>query len=362
MALKRQLAALVAAAASATLIAGCSSSDTGPAAGAPSSQGSLVLVDGDSHGYITFDTDREVLSGYTRDGKKMWQEKRYFPTDVHCAAACPDAAISATVDMNKSASESHVVWKHGESSTTQPFTEKSLVVQWARSKDTWVATSESSIIWSDGGKTHTKPFPKGISDSMGRVSADNTTLLISVQQNSGAPWSAFRFPLTGEHLSPSSISTGLPGSVGCLSPEQGTMWTLGDRASEFSLTTGKKIRDTAQFASDCASSDTSTMLGAFSASSDESTQEISITSGSRSTPFKKVSVKSAGEIGLFRDCSVLLSNGKLTTFSAQGKKTETEIGAHSLLTLPDGQIYSVGSSGKMEQHTIAAKGRNCRIS
>ncbi|UXY30674.1 hypothetical protein [Streptomyces sp. HUAS TT20] len=157
------------------------------------------------------------------------------------------------------------------------------------------------------------------------------------------------------------FTTGLPGSVGCLSPEQGTMWTLGDKASEFSLTTGKKIRDTAQFASDCASSETSTVLGSFSATSDESTQEISITSGSRSTPFKKVSVKSAGEIGLFQDCSVLLSNGRLTSFSAQGTTTETHINAHSVLTTPDGRIYSIGSSGKVEQRTITAKGRNCRI-
>ncbi|MEU1403635.1 hypothetical protein ABZ471_14925 [Streptomyces sp. NPDC005728] len=318
-------------------------------------------MDGDSHGYITFDTEREVLSGYTRDGKKVWQENRYFPTDVHCTTACPDAAISATVDMNKSASETHVVWKLGADSTTQSFPEKSLVVQWARNKDTWVATSESAIIWSDGGNSHTKSFAKGIGDAMGRVSEDNSTLLVSVQENDVASWNAFRFPLDGERLSPSSASTGLPGSVGCLSPEQGKMWTLGDKASEFSLATGRKIREVAHFGSDCASSDTSTIVGSFSADSDESTQEISITSGSRSAPFKKVTVKSAGEIGLFRDCGVLLSNGRLTSLSAQGKKTETGISAHSMLTVPDGHIYSIGSSGEVERHTVTTEGRNCRI-
>ncbi|MCX5424529.1 hypothetical protein [Streptomyces sp. NBC_00078] len=361
MALKRGVAAFVAAAALAALLTGCSTSGADQA-GTPSSRGILVLVDGDSHGYITFDTDSEILRGYTHDGKKVWQENRYFPTDVHCTTACPDAAISATVDMNHSASETHVLWKHGESSTAQPFTQKSLVVQWARDKDTWVATSESAIIWSDSGETHTKSFAKGISDSMGRVSADNSALLISVQQNDGAPWNAFRFSLTGEHLSPSPISTDLPGSVGCLSPAQGTMWTLGDKASEFSLTTGKEIRGTAQFASDCASSSTSTLLGAFSADSDASVQQISITSGSRSTPFKKTTVKSAGEIGIFRDCGVLLSNGRLASLTLQGKKTETKVSAHSMLTVPNGHIYSIGPTGKVEQHTITAKGGNCRIS
>ncbi|WSQ12564.1 hypothetical protein OG604_34995 [Streptomyces sp. NBC_01231] len=360
MALKRELAALVAAAASATLIAGCSTSGTDHA-GAPSSQGSLTLVDGDSHGYITFDTEREVLSGHTRDGKKVWQEKRYFPTDVHCATSCPDAAISATVDMNTSASETHVLWKHGASSTTQSFADKSLVVQWARNKDTWVATSESAIIWSDRGKTHTKPFSKGIGDAMARVSEDNSTLLVSVQQNGIDTWSAFRFTLDGKPLSPSPISAGLPGSVGCLSPDQGTMWTLGGNASEFSLTTGKKIRDVESFASDCASSGTSTIIGAFSADSDESIQEISITSHKRSAPLKKVTVKSAGEIGVFQNCGVLLSDGKLTSLSALGKRTETKISAQSVLTVPDGRIYSIGSSDKVEQHTITAKNRNCRI-
>jgi hypothetical protein len=264
--------------------------------------------------------------------------------------------------MNKSAPESHVLWKQGASSTTQSFAEKSLVVQWARNKDTWVATSESAIIWSEDGKTHTKSFTKGISDSMGRVSEDNSTLLISVQQNGVASWSAFRFPLDGKPLSPSSIPTGLPGSVGCLSLNQGTMWTLGEKSSEFSLTTGKKIRDVVPFASDCASSGTSTILGAFSADSDESTQEISITASTRSAPSKKVTVKSTGEIGVFQDCGVLLSDGKLTSLSTQGEKTETKISAHSMLTLPDGHVYSIGPSGKVEQHVITTRAGDCRIS
>ncbi|MFJ5772830.1 hypothetical protein [Streptomyces sp. NPDC093094] len=357
---KRRVVALLAAAVSVVPVAGCSDTDGGrPGASAPPS--SLVLVDADTHGYLTFDTDREVLRGHTRDGKQVWEEKGYFPADVQCATACPDAAISATADMNRSASGTHVIWKHGGTSTTRSFRDDSLVVQWARNKDTWVATSESAVIWSDHGRTRTKPFTKGIEDSMGRVSEDGSTLVISVQQNGGTSWSAFRFPLTGNRLSPSPLSVDLPGSVGCLSPENGTMWTLGNRASEFDLVTGKKIRETEQFASDCASSGTSTMLGAFSAQSDGSTQDISITSGSRLAPFEKISVRSAGEIGLFQDCGVLLSDGRLTSFSAGGRADETEISAHSVLTVPDGHLYSIGPSGEVEQHTVTATGGSCRI-
>ncbi|MFF7049824.1 hypothetical protein ACFY94_15855 [Streptomyces griseorubiginosus] len=363
MALKRKLAPIFAAVASATLIAGCSGTDSDTdQVGASSARDSLVLVDGDSQGYITFDTDREVLRGYTRDGKKVWQEQRYFPTDVHCVKACPDAAVSATADMNTSTSQTQVLWKHGGSSTTQSFGQKSLVVQWARNRDTWVATSESGIVWSDRGKIRTQNFPKGISDAMGRLSQDHEELLISVQQNGAKDWSAFRFPVSGGRLSPSLISTSLPGGVGCLSLDQGKMWTIGDGASEFSLTTGKKIRATGQFASDCAMSDASTVLGAFSASSDESVQDISIASEIRPTSFKTITVKSAGEIGIFQDCGVLLSNGRLTTLSPQGKKKETDVDAHSMTTVPNGDVYSIGRSGKVERHTITADDENCHIS
>ncbi|WP_437015346.1 hypothetical protein [Streptomyces sp. enrichment culture] len=353
------LAALAVVAAS-VITAGCSTSNTHRAE-TPSAQGHVVVVDGDSHGYVTFDTEREVLSGYTSDGKKAWQERRYFPTDVHCVSSCPDAVISATAEMNDSGSKTHVIWKRGDGSTTRLVNHKSMVVQWARNKDTWVATSESALIWSDAGRVHRKPFTSGIIDSTGRISEDRSTLLVSVQQAGAAHWSAFRFALTGTHLSPSSVSTRLPGSIGCVSPSKETMWTLGEKASEFSLTTGKEIRGTAQFASDCVSSETSTLLGAFSADTEESTQEISITSGSRHSPLNKVTVKSAGELGVYRHCGVLLSDGRLASLSPQGKKVETTIPAHSMLTVPGGRIYSVGSSGKVEQHTITAKSGTCRI-
>ncbi|MFJ6738360.1 hypothetical protein ACIQOU_05510 [Streptomyces sp. NPDC091279] len=351
-------AALAAAAAALALTVGCSPTGGDRAATAPPPS-SVVLTDADSHGYITFDTDRQVLTGYTHGGKRVWEEDRYFPTDVHCAASCPDAAVSATADMNKSASGTQVLWKQDGHSTTQSFTDKSLVVQWARDKDTWVATTSSGISWSDHGTTHKETFAKGLADSMGRLSADNGTLLISIQENGGNSWSVYRFPLNKAGLSPSRIATDLPGSVGCLSPEQDTMWTLGDKAFEFNLTTGKKIRDVKKFASDCASSKTSTVLGAFSADPDQSTQEISITSGSRATTFQKVTVRSSGEISVFRDCAVLLSNGKLTTLSARGTKTESEIDAHSMRTLPDGHVYSVAPSGKVAEHRIDAS--TCRI-
>ncbi|MEU0198193.1 MULTISPECIES: hypothetical protein [unclassified Streptomyces] len=354
------LAALAVVAASATITAGCSASGT-DRNDTPPAGGHVVLVDGDRHGYITFDTEHEVLSGYTSDGKQAWQERRFFPTDVHCATSCPDAAISATAEMNDSGSETRVIWKHGGGSTTQSFPHKSLVVQWAENKDTWVATSESGLIWSDAGKVHKKSFAKGVSDSMGRISEDHSALLISVQQEGATSWSAYRFPLSGERLSPSVISTRLPGSVGCVSPGKGTMWTLGDKASEFSSTTGEKIRGTEQFASDCASSDTSTLLGAFSADTDEPTQELSITSGGRRSPFNEVTVKSAGEIGVYKNCGVLLSDGRLTALSPRGKKVETTIPAHSMLTAPGGRVYSVGSSGEVEQHTITAGAGSCRI-
>lgn len=344
------------------LAAGCSSmSSSTDSAGQQSANKSVVLVDGDSNGYITYDTDREVLTGYTSGGTRKWRESRYFPTDVHCAGSCPNAVVSATADTNENESGTHTVWKTADSSTVRSFPDKSLIVHWAMNKDTWVATSETSIIWSDAGKTHTKKFGKGLTDSLGRVSADDSTLVISVQPASAASWSAFRFPLKSKNLSPSEISTDLPGSVGCLSPEQGTMWTLGNKAYEFDLATGKKIREVSQYSSDCASSRKSTVIGAFSAGTDEASQHIAITSAGASAPLRSVEVESDGEIGVFQDCGVLLSNGRLATLSSTGRKTETEIDAHSALTVPDGRVYSVGPSGKVERHTATADGQGCAI-
>jgi hypothetical protein len=360
MALKRSLTTLLAAAATVVLVASCSTGND--RAEAPSSaRSNLILVDGDRHGYITYDTERQILSGYARSGKKSWQEKRYFPTDVHCATSCPDAVISATADMNDSESATHIIWKHGDDSATQAFGKRSLIIQWARDSETWVSTSESALTWSIDGKKHTLSIAKGISDSTGRVSEDNSTLLVSIQQNDGGSWRAFRFSLHANSVSLSGQFTKLPGNVGCLSPEQGTMWTLGEKASEFSLTTGKKIRDTPQFASDCASSGNATLLGAFSSDTEESTQDISITSGSRANAFHRTTVRSSGEIGLFRNCGVLLSNGRVVSLSAQGQKLETRILAHSALTTSDGSLYTVSPTGEVEQHTILTNGGSCRI-
>ncbi|MFJ9894441.1 hypothetical protein ACIQPR_14100 [Streptomyces sp. NPDC091280] len=342
------------------LAGGCSSPSTDSVEQQTSNQ-SIVLVDGDRDGYITYDTDREVLTGYTSDGTKEWQESKYFPTDVHCAGSCPNAVISATADTNEHESRTHTVWQTSDGSTVRSFPSKSMIVHWAMNKATWVATTDTSIVWSTAGKVSAKKFTKGLADSLGRVSADGSTLVISVQPNSSDSWSAFRFPLKGGMLSPSLISADLPGSVGCLSPDQRTMWTLGNDAYEFDLASGKKIREVSQYSSDCASSRNSTIIGAFSAGTGEPTQQIAITSAGRSAPVKKIQVESDGEIGIFQTCGVVLSNSKLAVVSPKGERTETKIRAHSAFTVPNGRVYSVGPSGKVEQHRITADGPECAI-
>ncbi|WP_311315001.1 hypothetical protein [Streptomyces naphthomycinicus] len=320
-----------------------------------------MLADGDSSGYITYDTKHEVLAGYTSDGSEKWRESRYFPTDVHCAGSCPNAVISATPDMNEGESRTHTVWKTGATSTVRSSPSRSLIVHWARDRDTWIATDESSITWSESGRRHTRKFAGGVGDAMGRVSGDGSTLVVSVQTGSAKTWSAYRFRLTGARLSPVLVSDALPGSIGCLSPQRESMWTLGDKAVEYDLATGRKLREVPQFLSDCASSRSTTVLGTFSAGTDEARQTISLAPADRSASLRKTVVNSDGEIGVFRDCGVFLSDGRLTTLSADGKRRPTEIGAHSVLTTPDGLIYSVGPSGEPERHRITADDRHCRV-
>ncbi|WP_328505868.1 hypothetical protein [Streptomyces sp. NBC_00391] len=359
MRLHKTLAFVAAALSFSVATIGCTSPSTAPTAQSP--QESLILIDADSHGYITYDTDSEVLTGYAKDGAEKWRENRFFPTDVHCTLTCPNAAISATVDTNPSQHKTRVIWKGNGRTRTQAFPNKSMIVHWGKDEENWVATSESSLLWSTAGKIHAKKFQEGLADSFGSIADDEKTLIISIQENTSRTWAAFRFTLDSGQLAPAEISESLPGSIGCLSPHRRTMVTLGENSAEFSLTTGEKIRDLAEFSSDCASSSESTIVGAFSAGSGEATQEISMFPASPSLPPAKVTVNSSGEIGIFRDCGVLLSDGKLASLSAEGKKTETEFDARSMLTAPDGRIYSISSSGKVGQHTISAKGQACRI-
>ncbi|MFJ4526558.1 hypothetical protein ACIP4Y_37610 [Streptomyces sp. NPDC088810] len=320
-----------------------------------------MLADGDSSGYITYDTKHEVLAGYTSDGSEKWRESRYFPTDVHCAGSCPNAVISATPDMNERETRTHTVWKTGTASTVRTSPSRSLVVHWAKDPDTWVASDESSITWSESGRLHSKKFAGGVGDAMGRVSDDGSTLVVSVQFGSAKTWSAYRFRLTGARLSPVLVSDALPGSIGCLSQQRESMWTLGDKAVEFDLATGRKLREVPQFLSDCASSRSTTVLGAFSAGTGEARQTISLAPADRSAPVRRTSANSDGEIGVFRDCGVFLSDGRVTTLSAAGDRQPTQISAHSVLTTPDGLIYSVGPSGEPERHGITADERHCRV-
>ncbi|MEU0048925.1 hypothetical protein [Streptomyces sp. NPDC006309] len=322
-----------------------------------------MLVDGDSHGFITYDTKHEALTGYTSDGTEKWRESRYFPTDVHCTVSCPDAVISATADMNGRESRTHTVWKTGGTSTVHSSSSRSLVVHWARDQNTWVATDESSVLWSESGHIHTKKFTEGVGDALGRVSADDSTLVVSVQPGSARTWSGYRFRLKGAPLSPVLVSDALPGSIGCLSAQQETMWTLGKKAVEYGLATGRKIREVPQFSSDCASSASTTVLGTFSAGTDQAQQQqtISLAPANRSAPLRKTVVNGDGEIGVFRDCGVVLSDGRLTILSADGGRHRTQVDAHSVVTTADGLVYSIGPSGKPERHGITAGKRQCRI-
>src|SRR5687767_142132 len=171
MRFQKTLAAVAAALSFSAMITGCTSPPTDPNA-QQGSQDSTILIDADSHGYITYDTELEILTGYTTDGTKKWREDRFFPTDVHCSSTCPNAAISATVDTNSSISKSHIIWKVNGKTKTQPSSSKSMVIHWSKDEENWVATSESSISWSISGKIYEKKFQKGLADSFGITSDD----------------------------------------------------------------------------------------------------------------------------------------------------------------------------------------------
>lgn len=358
----RPALAVIAAVVSVTVLtSGCSSSAS-HADKSETSKESLVLVDGDSNGYITYDTQREVLTGYTRGGTEQWKERQHFPSDVHCATSCPNAVISASTDMNPGLSKSKAIWKiHGDT-TEHSFSTKNLTVHWSSDQTNWIATSESSMIWSLDNRIHTRKFKGGIADSLGRISIDRKTLVVSIQPGSSNRWSAFRFPLEGAHrLTSSTISTKLPGGIGCFSPEHGTAFTTGDKAAEVSLITGGKVRNSEKFTSDCVSSDEATIFGAFSADAESSTQEISISSTNHSKSSIPIHARNGGDIGIFRQCGAFISDQRVTTVSTLGTKQETKIEAHSMLVTHKGYIYSVSPSGTVTQHRIVVDGRSCKI-
>ncbi|MCF3174892.1 hypothetical protein IPZ61_16400 [Streptomyces sioyaensis] len=345
-------------------LSGCST-PVAPSHTAPA-KSSTILIDGDSAGYVTYDTDREILTGHRADGRRAWRKKGIFPSEAHCMSTCPDAVVSAPANMNPGNSNSRTYWITSKGSTRRTFSDKKFTIHWARDSGTWIASSGNSLAWSNDGKMRSKKFSSDIAETQARISVNQKSLIVSVHPRSlpHKKWKAFSFHVDaqGNRAVPTPTeSKPLPGPVACISAERNSVLTAGANPVEFDLSTGKAVTKLGKFLSDCASSKDGEILGTFSMGTNKRKQEIRLktrdTSDARAA---KAVTDGDGEIGIVRDCGVYISDGRLATLTTGGRVKKSKIRASSLLTIPNGSIYTVEEKGNVNRHLIAA-GTECQV-
>ncbi|MFD9205703.1 hypothetical protein ACFVZM_05420 [Streptomyces sioyaensis] len=344
-------------------LSGCST----PAASSHTARAksSTILIDGDSAGYLTYDTDREILTGHRADGRRVWHKKGIFPSEAHCLATCPDAVVSAPADMNPGNSNSQAYWITGKGSAHRAFSDKKFTVHWARDSGTWVASSGNSLVWSSDGKMRSKRFSPGITEAQARISVNQKSLIVSLHPRSRphAKWKAFSFHVDARRdraVPPPTESKPLPGPVACIS-ERNSVLTAGANPVEFDLSTAKVVTKLGKFVSDCAASKGGEIIGTFSMGTNQRKQEIRLKTRHTSVAKAAKAVTDGdGEIGIVGDCGVYISDGRLATLTTSGRVKESKIRASSLLTIPNGNIYTVEDKGKVNRHLISA-GTECQV-
>ncbi|GAB1691428.1 hypothetical protein KRM28CT15_32310 [Krasilnikovia sp. M28-CT-15] len=105
---------------------------------APPSTPAPFLVDADSNGAIVFDLAREVIVGYDRSGKVIWQDPAMTRSAyVTCLASCPDAVASGALRGPESGDGWPEIVRSGSESHTRQMKGNDLVLL-ARSAQTRV--------------------------------------------------------------------------------------------------------------------------------------------------------------------------------------------------------------------------------
>ncbi|MET9429551.1 hypothetical protein [Streptomyces sp. NPDC003036] len=347
------------------VLAGCAATE-GPggraSAGPPPADPTTLLVEADAHGYITFDTEREVLQGFRSDGTHAWKHSGHFPSDIQCLTRCPDAVISAAVTENPKQKKSAAIWKQGIRTSVKEFEAARLDVHWSSGPDDWVATDGERVTWSAGGEEQS--LTGGLKDAMGVQSADGGSLAVSVATGSDAAprWSAYLFDVGGRHAGPPRlVADHLPGALGCLDRAGDRAATIGERPALFTLGTGRKVRELGDFSSECAMSRTTTVVGAYAVGkSEQDAQAVRVTANTGDRTAEAVT-SSGGGLGASGDCGVFLSEGRISTMSPTGQPSSSEIRATGLRVLPDGLTYALGPDGKVTRHRAAGTGSACAV-
>ncbi|MGV9692419.1 hypothetical protein ACWDUX_25310 [Streptomyces sp. NPDC003444] len=346
------------------VLAGCSTSDEPVSAAGGTAEKRFLLVEGDTAGYITFDTREEVLSGFRSDGTRAWSHSGNYPTDIHCLTQCPDAVITAAVSENPGQKKSLAIWKSGGKTVSKEFGTGRLDVHWSSGPEDWIATAGPSVTWSNNGRKQSLQLSGEIMDSMGTQSADGRSLAVSVAtgDESAPRWSAYLFDVPGRKADrPRLVADRLPGSIGCLDPAADRAATVGEKPALLTLRTGRRVRDLGDFSSECATSRGATVVGTYAVGqSEQDSQSVQVTENDGDRTARAVT-SSGGGLGAADGCGVFLSEGRIAAMPPTGGAARSEIGAVGLRVLPDGKVYALAADGTVSRHRVVSTGSGCAI-
>ncbi|MFD4318392.1 hypothetical protein [Streptomyces sp. NPDC058548] len=349
------------------VLAGCSADDgpTTPAVSGDPVENRFLLVEGDTAGYITFDTEQEKLTGFRSDGTRAWTHSGNFPSDIQCLNQCPDAVISAPVSENPGQKKSLAIWKYRGETTVKEFAAGRLDVHWSSGPDNWIATVGPSVTWSDGAGKRSLDLPGELKDSMGTQSADGRSLAVSVATgDEAAPrWSAYLFDVPGRTPgSPRLAVDHLPGSVGCLDPAADRAATIGEKPALFTLGSGRRVRDLGDFSSECAMSRSTTVFGTYAVGQAEQDAQAVRVTGNTGNRTSQAGTSSGGGLGATSGCGVFLSEGRIAAMPPTGGAERSEVRAVGLRVLPDGDVYALAADGTVTRHRVVTAGSGCSVS
>ena len=104
-----------------------SSSDNGkPPSVAPPAP---FIVAADSRGAVVFDLGRDLILGYDRSGKLVWQDQTMAKSAfITCRKSCPDAVGSGSLTDQSAEARQPMIVRAGDRSTTLPATNADLVL------------------------------------------------------------------------------------------------------------------------------------------------------------------------------------------------------------------------------------------
>ncbi|MFF8839134.1 hypothetical protein [Streptomyces sp. NPDC015130] len=348
------------------VLAGCSAGDGGTTekAAEEAVENRFLLVEGDTAGYITFDTEKETLAGYRADGTRAWTHSGNFPSDIQCLTRCPDAVISAPVSENPGQKNSLAIWKRDGKTTVKEFPAGRLDVHWSSGPENWVATVGPKVTWADGAGTGSLSLPGELKDSMGAQSADGRSLAVSVAtgEESAPRWSAYLFDVSGKAAGrPRLAADHLPGSVGCLDPAADRAATVGEKPALVTLGSGRRVRDLGEFSSECAMSRSTTVFATYAAGQgQQDTQSVQVT-GNTGNRTARAGTSSGGGLGAAEGCGVFLSEGRLAAMPPTGGAALSEVRAAGLRVVSDGGVYALAPDGTVARHRVVTADGGCTI-